>query len=125
MSRPIDPILEQLIAAGQAELVAKLRSLDDGSPAQRAIVEAIAAGLEAHGVAELAKIASDIGSLIKGTDAVVLDVGDLRASSKLLAAMQRLEADQRSEAAAVVARVVNVIGPIVGALLRLAIAPPK
>lgn len=124
MTRPIDPILEQLAAAGQAELVERLRELG-GTPLQRTIVEALAAGIEQHGIAGVAFLAGEIDKVIGGTESVTLDLTDLRASSALLGAMQRLEADERSEVRDMLARIVAVLGPIVGALLRLAVASPK
>ncbi len=86
-------------------------------PWKKAIIKTFADALEKNGPDGLKKAEEAVGALIGGRE-VDLDFVSLRTASDLLAVMQNLEARQKSKARNFTRRFGQVIGRLIGSILR-------
>lgn len=118
MNQDLELIIHNLIVAGQTELATVLRNLEPKDKLQALILKTVASAVEEHGVEGMERVKDGLLSLIDGTPAY-LDISDLRLASDVLAAMQRLEAKEKSAAKDMVTKVSAALAPIVSGLIGL------
>ncbi len=111
-------LIEALLAAGHADLVARLQALQPSSPLEALLLRALTDALRDNGLAGAQAVYIQLLQVIEG-EAAELDLADLKLASDTLSALQRLEADSKNAVLDYLTKTAHHLVPLMRALLSL------
>lgn len=114
----LEELVSLLLTAGEADLAHALTQLQPTNQLHALMLSAAIDAIERDGLVGVEWIKRQLFGVLNGQGD--LDLTDLRLASDLLAAMQGLEADERTAARNLITRLADAIGPVVAALLGIA-----